>query len=123
MLARVLRGAGYNVALAGSPREAVAVAQNVDPDLVVLDLKTPDSESWEAFEQIRRMRPITPVIATTSWSNQEEQAVERGIDALMEKPLDLPLLLNLINQLLTEPEAVRTERRQRRVPMEARVAA
>ncbi len=111
MLARVLRAAGYDVLLAATAREAEFEAQHGQPDLVVMDLKTPEPEGWEPFEQIRRAIPGVPVIATTAWSNQLEQAVQRGIDTLLEKPLDLPLLLSFINQLLSETEEKRNERK------------
>lgn len=123
MLARVLRAAGYEVLLAATPREAVSEAQHARPDLIVLDLRTPDPESWQAFEEIRRVVPSIPLIATTACSNQLEQAARRGIDTLLEKPLDLPLLLSFISQLLTETEQGREERKQKQKAELVRVAA
>lgn len=111
MVARVLKGAGYEVVLTSSAREAAATVQISRPDLVLLDLNLSDPDGLEAFDQIRRAEPSLPVIATTAWSNQHELASQRGTDALIEKPLDLPLLLDLINRLLAEPEPVRAERR------------
>jgi len=110
MLARVLESAGYITVPASDGYEAVAKAHAAKPDLILLDLKMPGQGGWEAFEQISRMAGLVPVIVITAWPGQYEQAVRLGIDALMEKPLDLPLLLQSIETLLCEPEQERTRR-------------
>jgi DNA-binding response OmpR family regulator len=102
MVARVLESAGYAVMLAGTGAEAVSRFEAVRADLVLLDLKMPDEEGWAGFEQISRVNGMAPVIVMTAWPNQYERAVRRGVDALMEKPLDLPLLLQTIHKLLAD---------------------
>lgn len=110
MVARVLESAGYAPLLAATGREAVAKFRTGPPDLVLLDLKMPDQDGWKAFDEISRFDSLVPVIVITAWPNQYEQAVQRGIDALMEKPLDLPLLLQTIHNLLAESEPQRVRR-------------
>ncbi len=110
MVARVLETAGYGTVLAGSGPEAVAKFRTARPDLVLLDLRLANQNGWEVFDEISRVDPLVPVIVITAWPNQYEEAVRRGIDALMEKPLDLPLLLETIQSLLAEPELARTRR-------------
>ncbi len=110
MVGRVLESAGYQVLLAASGREAVAKFRNGQPHLVLLDLKMPDQDGWAAFEEVSQHDPLVPVIVITAWPNQYEQAVQRGIDALMEKPLDMAVLLVNIQRLLEEPEKKRTAR-------------
>jgi DNA-binding response OmpR family regulator len=51
-----------------------------------------------------------PVIVITARSNQHEQARKMRMDALMEKPLDLHLLLQTIRQLLLEPDEAHIQR-------------
>ncbi len=123
MLARVLRAAGYEVLLAASGREAVTEAYCSHPDLVLMDLNTPEPEGWEIFAEIRRALPDVPLIATTAWSNQREQAAQRDIDTLMEKPLDLAVLLSFISQLLSETVQDRNERKLKQQAALARAAA
>lgn len=110
MIGRVLEVAGYMTLRSGGGSEAVSKFRAAEPDLVLLDLRSPDHHGWEAFEQISRFNSLVPLIAITAWPNQYGNAVERGIDALMEKPLDLQLLLQTIGELLAEPESVRTQR-------------
>jgi DNA-binding response OmpR family regulator len=110
MVARVLETAGYTPLLAASAREAVLTFRTGLPDLVLLDLTMPDEEGWKAFEQMARIDPSVPVIVVTARPNQSEQALQRGIDSLMEKPLDLTHLLQTISDLLVESESQRTQR-------------
>jgi DNA-binding response OmpR family regulator len=110
MVGRVLESVGYQVLMASTGRETVAKFRAGKPDLILLDLKMPDQEGWEAFEQVNHEDALVPVVVITAWPNQYDQAVKRGIDALMEKPLDMQLLLETIESLLREPEAQRTQR-------------
>src|ERR1043166_1790151 len=110
MVARVLESGGYKAIQAGTGREAVAKFRANQPALVLLDLKMPEEGGWSAFDEFSRIDPMMPVIIITAWPDQYEQAVRRGIDALMEKPLDLPLLLETIVDLLSESEEQRTKR-------------
>jgi len=100
MLGRVLESSDYSVLTASTGPEAVAGFSAARPDLVLLDLGAPDQAGWENLLQIREIEPLVPVVAITAWPEQYEQAVQRGIDALMEKPLDLPLLMDTIRGLL-----------------------
>ena len=100
MLARVLESAGYVVLHATTASQAVSQLGSARPDLVLLDMKSPEDDGWLACETILRAAPNLPVIVITSWANQSEPALERGVDILMEKPLDMPLLLKNIQDLL-----------------------
>ncbi len=109
-LARVLEEENYEVVLARSGQEAASQFLHAEPDLVLLDLNMPEKDGWQAFELMEKLRPFVPVIIITARPNQFEHAAKLGIDALMEKPLDLPLLLQTINGLLNESEGARIAR-------------
>ena len=102
-LARVLEAENYVTILASTGRQAVSLFTHDAPDLVLLDINMPDKDGWQAFELMERSRPLVPMIVITARPNQYERATRLGIDALMEKPLDLPLLLQTIQKLLGEP--------------------
>jgi len=110
MVARVLESEGYEVLTAETGREAISKALAGVPDLVLLDITMPDKDGWKAFETIGETRPFLPVIVITARPNEHDHATQAGIDALMEKPLDLPLLLKTIRRLLNEPEQARIKR-------------
>ena len=104
MVGRVLELEDYEVLVARSGTEAVNKALTIPPDLVLLDIGMPDKDGWEAFALINRVQPFVPVILITARLNQQRAAAAAGIEALMEKPLDLALLLKTIRDLLDRAE-------------------
>jgi len=110
MVGRLLELEDYTVVPACTGREAVARFLDGPPDLVLLDLNMPDKDGWEAFHLMNSLELLVPVIVITARPQQYDEAVRRRIDALMEKPLDLPLLLQTIQKLLAESDEVRLER-------------
>jgi DNA-binding response OmpR family regulator len=109
-LARALEAEGFDVLAARSGREAIREFLAEPPDLVLLDLNMPGKDGWHTFDYMEKQNPLVPVIVITARPNQFERAVVSGIDALMEKPLDLPLLLNTIKRLLQETAQERISR-------------
>jgi two-component system response regulator MprA len=93
----------YSVRLAENGRAAVREFIEAKPDLILLDLNMPDTDGWKAFEVIARMAPDTPVIVITARHGQARRAAQAGIDMLLEKPLNIPVLLETIRSLLTSP--------------------
>lgn len=109
-LARVLESEGFDVLTADDGRAAVREFIAKLPDLVLLDLNLPDKDGWEAFDLIETLHPFVPVIVITARPHQFGRAKMAGADALMEKPLDFPLLVQTVNRLLKEPEDERLVR-------------
>jgi DNA-binding response OmpR family regulator len=110
MLGRVLESEQYEVVPARTGRETAAKFIAHVPDLVLLDLNMPDRDGWDAFDLMEQTHPLVPVIVITARPQQYKHAAELGIDALMEKPLNLPLLLATIADLLAESETERVQR-------------
>jgi CheY-like chemotaxis protein len=98
-LAAVLRQENYAVRLAENGRVAVREFL-ADPT----DLNMPDTDGWKAFNVIARLAPDVPVIVITARPGQARRAAEAGIDMLLEKPLDIPVLLETIRALLASPQ-------------------
>lgn len=106
----VLREEGFAALTAGSGLEALALAATTPPDLVLLDLNMPDQSGWDTFEGITSQSPLLPVIVITGRPNQLFTAANAGVGALLEKPLDILILLKMIKTLLAEPAEVRLAR-------------
>ena len=102
MVGRVLEAESYNVFFAKNGGEAARRFKTDPPDLVLLDLNMPEQDGWEAFEEMCDVNPMLPVIIITASPYEYERAVQLGADALMEKPLNLSLLLKTIRELLAE---------------------
>jgi len=109
-LRAVLEAQGYVVWSAQTGREAAGQLLKVAPDLVLLDLNLNEENACATCEVLEKLSPLTPVIALTAQPDEYGLAVRLGIDALMVKPLDRPLLLDKIRQLAFEPRRQRVER-------------
>ena len=103
-LAAVLESEGFVVDEARNGIEAVNHAIAHLPGLVLLDLNMPHRDGWTAFSQLDRVTPLLPVIVITARPNQYEKAVQLGVDAFMEKPLIIPMLMRAIKRLTNEDE-------------------
>ncbi len=110
MLGRVLESEQYDVVAAKTGRTAAMKFLADPPDLVLLDLNMPDTDGWEAFDLMNSAHPLVPIIVITAKPQQYEHAAELGVDGLMEKPLNLPLLLAAIADFLAESETDRMRR-------------
>jgi response regulator NasT len=69
-------------------REAVALARETSPDLVILDIKMPEIDGIEAAREISAARSV-PIILLTAYSDQAlvERAAAAGVFAYLVKPV------------------------------------
>ncbi len=87
-LAEMLAEEGYDVVgQAGDGEKAVALAEELRPDLVVLDVKMPKLDGITAAQRIAEQR-IAPVVILTAFSQRElvERARDAGAMAYLVKP-------------------------------------
>jgi CheY-like chemotaxis protein len=109
-LSAALASEGYEVVVAKNGREAIEHFREGQADVALLDLNMPVKGGWEAFERLTTINPLLQVIIITARPDQYTLATAAGVAAIMEKPLDLPLLLRTIDQLLLEPVEQRLSR-------------
>lgn len=89
-LVELLNDEGYEVVgQAGDGEAAVEMARELEPDLVVMDVKMPKMDGIAAAEIIASER-IAPVVMLTAFSQRDlvEQAREAGAMAYVVKPFD-----------------------------------
>ncbi|HEV2395193.1 MAG TPA: response regulator [Verrucomicrobiae bacterium] len=113
-LNKVLRAENYEVLVAETGKDAVERCGTGRIDLLLLDLNLPGKNGWATLDWLAKVNPLLPVIIITGRANQRELAEKSRADALMEKPLDVPLLLQTIRELLAEPMEIRAQRSSRR---------
>lgn len=99
-----LQSMGYRVSTAADGLIAVAKAEALLPDLIVLDLELPGLTGFEAARRLRA-NPETagiPLIAATGYSHERQLAMAResGFDAVVVKPCDPDMLVQEIERLL-----------------------
>ena len=106
-----LRAHGYDVSTAADGAGAIAQAEHLLPDLIVLDLELPGISGFEAARRLRRS-PFThdiPLIAATGYSHHAQLSLAReaGFDRVMVKPVDPDSLVGEIEKLLDRYVGVR----------------
>jgi CheY-like chemotaxis protein len=105
MLTRRLARNGYDVVTAVDGENALAVARERTPDLVLMDMSLPVLDGWEAARRMKADQGLKqmPIIALTAhaMATDREKALGAGCDDYDTKPIDLPRLLGKIKALLS----------------------
>ena len=104
-LRTILKGDNTRLYLAGNGQEAVKIVSEVpEIDVVLMDLKMPVMDGFEATRQIKKIRPSLPVIAQTAYafSNDQEKAMAAGCDEFLAKPVRKELLFSTIQKLISD---------------------
>jgi two-component system response regulator DevR len=86
---------------AGSVREAVTLAEQLAPDVVVLDIRLPGGNGMEACRQIKACRPDTRVIVLTSYPDDEVlfDAIAAGADGYVLKQIGSDELIQALQRV------------------------
>ncbi len=104
MYAVYLTYSGFEVAEAADGEEALKVARQRTPDLIVMDLSLPLMDGWEATRRLKadeRTRHI-PIIAVTghALASHSRGALDAGCDAFLAKPCLPDVLVKKVQELL-----------------------
>ncbi len=81
----------YEVEFAATGAEAVERMAEFDPDVLVLDMRLPDTDGVELLQKIRQDKPDLPVVITTAYVSVEPQLQVLDLDysGYLVKPFDL----------------------------------
>ena len=90
-------------------KEAIEKAQELHPDLILLDLSMPVMNGLEATRVLKRMMPEVPVIMYSAYadSSTEKAARSAGVRALVSKSENISVLLGKARSILEPPELQR----------------
>lgn len=102
----ILEDAGYDLCSVTTGEECLAFLNNSPVDLVLLDISLPGIDGKEVARVIRATPTIQdmPILACTAHAIKEEAAeiLEAGVDNIVTKPIDEPVLLDALRRLLHE---------------------
>jgi CheY-like chemotaxis protein len=104
-----LNEVGFETVSAKSVTEAMGLLQTLTPDVILLDMSLPDGTGIALYDDLRatpRFRH-TQVIAMSGGSHFQQAALARGIEYFLQKPIDTPMLLDLVRRVVT----VKSERK------------
>jgi CheY-like chemotaxis protein len=102
MLSRILLDEGYDALAAANGREGLKIVAAQEVDLVLLDWKMPVMNGQETLKELTVLRPNLPVIIVTAYPCQQFEGGLTGASAVLQKPLDFPMLLQAIEKLLAQ---------------------
>ena len=83
---------GYRVICAEDGPRGIALALELMPDLILLDIQLPLMDGYEVALRLRRIEALaqTPIVAVTSYAmlGDREKAIASGCDGYIEKPIN-----------------------------------
>jgi two-component system cell cycle response regulator DivK len=106
LLRDILTYHGYEVIEAENGEEAVRIAREQKPDLIIMDLQMPVMNGYGAIK-VLKSDPVTKnikILAVTSFAmaGDREKALEIGVDDYIEKPINTRELPERVKRLLSE---------------------
>jgi len=86
---------------AGTVASAVEETARAQPDLVLMDVRLPDGDGFEACRQIRRAQPETRVLFLTSFADEKIvlESIDAGGDGFLLKEIDEDNLIRAIRNV------------------------
>jgi len=103
-----LQSHGYQIVVAHDGLEAIEKAEEVHPDIILMDIQMPALDGLEAIRRLRVMPRFasTPIIALTALAmpGDRERCLEAGANEYMSKPVRLKELVKDVNELLRKEE-------------------
>ena len=99
-LDEVLNRTGAKVLWAKNGKEAIEMYRQNDVDLILMDLKMPEMNGYEAMQQIKDTKGDTKIIAQTAFamSGEREEILDAGFDGYISKPIKIAELLKLMEE-------------------------
>jgi two-component system cell cycle response regulator DivK len=108
ILAQMLELNGFEVSVASDGVEGVEKTRAWLPDLILMDLRMPRMDGFEAIKIIRSEQETAhiPIIAISAWASakHKERALAAGANEHFTKPVDLNRLLTTIGRYLRDED-------------------
>jgi len=106
LLAYNLRKAHYEVMVAGDGRQALRLAQEASPDLILLDLMIPEVDGLDVCRQLRKTSGV-PIIMITARGEEIDRVVglELGADDYVTKPFSMRELMARVKAVLRRAQS------------------
>ena len=104
MMRRLLEMSGFRVVEATNGREAVEVASQVHPQIILMDLSLPIIDGLAATRQIRNQPELNtvPIVAVSAHDTADfhSEALDAGCNAYVTKPINYTELEHLVTRLI-----------------------
>jgi signal transduction histidine kinase len=104
LVSQVLGSVGYTVIEAVDALSGIKMAQEEEPDLILMDINIPGMDGYETATRIKSLPKLAsvPIIALTArtMAGDRERALTAGCDGYISKPIDVDLLPRQVAEFL-----------------------
>lgn len=99
-LSKILKKKGYATAVAENGQRAVELVKERHFDVILMDVKMPVMDGFEANKKIKQIRPSTIVIFITAFSAEDmiKDVIRDSAYAMIKKPFELDVVVNMIKK-------------------------
>ena len=103
-LCRALRERGWDAHGTGNAKQALDLAKRISPDLVLLDLRMPETSGLNLIEDIKNLDSTIAVVILTGYGSiaTAMQALKLGADHYLSKPVDVDQILAAYEELYAD---------------------
>lgn len=106
LITEILKQGQYEMFRASNGQEAIDMAGQINPDLILMDIQMPNMSGLEAIKNIRQIPPLqhVPIVALTAraMKGDREEFMATGCDDYVAKPVDPTGLMAVLNTWLGE---------------------
>ncbi len=102
----LLERAGHEVIVAVDGQQAVDIAEQSAPDLVLMDMLLPRMDGWAATRALKQQAGFSaPIVALTAYSmkGDRESILAAGCDGYISKPIDPETFVEEIEEYIVGP--------------------
>ncbi len=98
---RILGAEGYNIITVSRGEEAIKRIENEEFDLLITDIRLPDTSGIDVLKETRRVQPNTDVVVITGYPTLEDakESIRLGAFEYIEKPFTPEFMLNVAKKI------------------------
>ena len=102
LLDHFLKGQGYEVVLASDGNQALKLAAEENPQVIILDIKMPGLDGLEVCKRLKEKEQtkLIPVIVITGFTDNKMAALNIGADDFVNKPFDMAEISSRVKSAL-----------------------
>lgn len=102
----LLEAHGYETFETKDGSEALPLAKNVRPDLILMDIQLPEISGLDITKRLKSDEEVShiPVVAVTAFAmkDDEEMILSAGCEAYMSKPISIPTFIETVKKFLRD---------------------
>lgn len=105
----LLEAHGYETVETKDGHEALSLAINIRPDLILMDIQLPEISGLQVTKMLKADEEVKhiPVIAVTAFAmkDDEEMILNAGCEGYISKPISIPVFMGTIRQFIEQEQS------------------